>query len=589
MENRKRLAASARGDETFDLLVRNVHLINVLTGEIYPADIGITGERIARIASPGQFPAVAAEIIDGSGLWAAPGFIDGHVHNESSMCTPAKWCEVILPHGTTTVCTDPHEIANVLGMRGVRYMLDASQGLPVRYYITAPSCVPAVPHLESAGAVLTNIEVSEMLRWERVVGIAEAMDFIGLANQFGNITPVVEAGQRANVPIEGHAPGVTGELLQAYLAAAGPRSSDHESLDTANMLEKVRNGMIVYARISSFADFTPALVAAMRSVADHRLFGFCTDDDMPNHILDNGHLDFGMRKVIAAGIDPVTVIQMATINNAQHYGLWGLGALAPGWLADLVLLDDLPNLQVRHVITGGRLRVKDGQLIQPITEPVPPLIQNSVQLPPGLSLDSFIPAVSAADATAGQAVFTAINLASPLGTFFEKVTLPVQNGRVRLPLPEGISLAAIVSRHGQVTPLSLAFVTGYPIQSGAVASTVSHDSHNLGVIGKTPADILLAIQTLADCGGGLVAVRNGQVLSLVPLPIAGLMSPLPTVEVGQQVSKFEQSLPALGLPPFFPITLLAMALPVIPQARLTNLGIVDVLSQQFVPFYSSQA
>ncbi len=579
MEIRKQLIASARGDGPCDLVIRNIQLVNVLTAEIYPVDIGVTGERIASVSPAGEAQVEGKLVIDGTGLWAAPGFIDGHVHNESSMCTPAHWCEVIIPHGTTTVCTDPHEIANVLGVRGVQYMLEASQGLPVRYYITIPSCVPAVPHLETAGATFTDREVSEMLGWERVVGVAEAMDFVGLVHQFGNITPVVEAGQRAGVPIEGHAPGVTGRFLQAYLAAAGPRSSDHESLSSANMLEKARDGMIVYARISSFADFTAELVHSLHSVNDTRMFGFCTDDDMPNHILNNGHLDYGMRKVIGMGVDPVKVIQMATINNAQHYGLWGLGAIAPGWLADIVLLDDLARVSVRHVITGGRLRVKDGRLLESIPEPVPPLVENSVHLPDGLNRDSFIIRSN------GQNHFkvNAINLANVLDTRLEQIEIPCQEGVVRLPLPEGVSLAAIIGRHGQNCVPSLAILTGYPIQYGALASTVSHDSHNLAVIGKNPDDILLAVQTLAECGGGLTAVKDGQVLATVPLPVAGLLSTLPTAEVGQQLTHFEQSLTVLGLPPLLPVSLLAMALPVIPQVRLTDLGMVDVISQRFIP------
>ncbi len=560
-ETRKEATSSARGDQPFDLAIRNVQLINVLTGEIYPADIGIRGERIAYTAPAGSAPLQAGQVIDGTGLWASPGFIDGHVHNESSMCTPARWAETILPMGTTTVCTDPHEIGNVLGMRGVKYMLDASQGLPVRYYVTVPSCVPAVPQVESAGATFTEREVSEMLQWDRVVAIAEAMDFVGLVNQAGKIAPIVEAGHRANVPIEGHAPGVSGRFLQAYLAAAGPRASDHESLTGDNMLEKVRGGAMVYARISSFLDVTPELVRAIHGVADTRMFGFCTDDIHPNSLVQTGHLDYGMRKLIAAGIDPIPVYQMATINVAQHYGLWGLGAIAPGWLADLVLLDDLEQVSVRHVITGGRMRVEDGRLLEPVSEPVPPLVENTMNLPPGLSVESFIPKGNGA----GSIRVNAINLANLIDTRLEVIELAVQDGRIRFPLPENVALAAVVGRHGQGRPPSLAFVTGYPIQSGAIASTVSHDSHNLVIIGKTPQDLFHAAQTLSDCGGGLAAVRDGKALASLPLPIAGLMSPLPVPELAEQLDRFDAVLPELGLPPFFPITLLALALPVIPQ------------------------
>lgn len=580
MGTRKDTVACARGDQPFDLAILNVQLVNVLSGEIYPADIGICGDRIALVGRAGEYTLQANQVIDGTGMWASPGFIDGHVHNESSMCTPARWTEVILPLGTTTVCTDPHEIGNVLGMRGVKYMLEASQGLPLRYYVTVPSCVPAVPELESAGATFTETEVTEMLQWDRVLAIAEAMDFIGLINQFGKITPIVEAGHRANVPIEGHAPGVTGRFLQAYLAATGPRASDHESYTGQNMLEKVRAGMMVYARVSSFVDVTPELVQAIAAVPDARMFGFCTDDIMPNLLLEVGHLNHGMKTLIKAGIDPIKVYQMATLNVAQHYGLAGLGAIAPGWLADLVLVDDLKEVHVRHVITSGKVCVQDGRLVHPISEPVDPLLENTMRLPEGLSLESFVPPCKEDESMK----VNAIDLTNLIDTKIQVVEIPCENGRVRFPLPEGVALAAVVGRHGQGKPPSLAFITGYPIQCGAIASTVSHDSHNLVMIGKTPQDLFQAAQALVECGGGLAAVKDGEILGRVELPIAGLLSPLSVAEVAGQADQFDAALPQLGLPPFFPITLLALALPVVPNIRLTNFGIVDITTQQFVPF-----
>ncbi len=579
MEIRKNAVASARSDEPFDIVINNVRLVNVLTREVYTADIGIRGDRIAYVG-PGRGQALAAGVsIEGSGLWAAPGFIDGHVHNESSMCTPARFCEAILPHGTTTVCTDPHEIGNVLGLRGVKYMLEASQKLPLRYYLTVPSCVPAVPHIESAGATFTDREVTEMLKWERVVAIAEAMDFIGLANQVGNITPIVEAGHRANVPIEGHAPEVTGKLLQAYLTAAGPRASDHESSNAANMLEKVRAGMMIYARISSFMDMSQETCLAISKVTDTRMFGFCTDDIAPNMLIEQGHLDRGMRSLIAAGVDPIIVYQMATINTAQHYGFWGLGAIANGWLADIVVLDDLEKVNVRHVITNGKVRVRDGKLLETIAEPLPPLVENTVRLPQNLNVEAFIPRSN----RSGKIKLNAINVANLLDTHVEVVEGFFKDGLLNFPLPEGLAMAAVVGRHGQNEPPSLALLSGYPIQAGAIASTVSHDSHNLMIIGKNPQDIYCAAKAIEEMGGGLAAVINGAVIGRVPLPIAGLMSPLQIDEIARQLTEYERSLPKIGLPPSFPSHLLALALPVVPHVRLTNLGIVDITRQEFIP------
>ncbi|MCE5207132.1 MAG: amidohydrolase family protein [Chloroflexi bacterium] len=579
MDSRKQVTASARGDQPFDLAILNVQLINVLTGEIYPADIGIRGDRISYVGQAGEFILQSNQVINGAGMWASPGFIDGHVHNESSMCTPAHWAAVILPHGTTTVCTDPHEIGNVMGMRGVKYMLDASQDLPLRYYITVPSCVPAVPQLESAGATFTDRDVTEMLQWERVVAIAEAMDFVGLINQAGKIVPIVEAGHQAGLPIEGHAPGVNGRFLQAYLTATGPRATDHESLTGENMVEKVRNGAMVYARLSSFSNVTNELARAICSLPDARMFGFCTDDIMPNLLVEFGHLDHGMRSLIAAGVQPVKVYQMATFNVAQHYGFWGLGAIAPGWFADIVLLDDLEQVHVSQVITAGKVIAKNGQLIRPLSEPIPPIMENTVRLPENLSVESFFPKCSDRDLIK----FNAINLSNLHDTRLEVVKLPCKEGQVSFPLPAGVAMAAVVGRHGQGRPPSLAFVTGYPIQAGAIASTISHDSHNLVIIGKTPCDMYAAARALVESGGGLVAIKDGEILNRIPLPVAGLISPLPVHELSRQVIQFIQVLPKLGLPEFFPVTLLDISLPVIPNIRLTDLGLVDIITQQFLP------
>jgi adenine deaminase len=570
---------SARGDRPFDLAIRNVRLVNVLTREVYAADIGITGDSIASVLPAGSVPVNAGRVIEGDGLWAAPGFIDGHVHNESSMCTPAAWAEVILPHGATSVVTDPHEIANVLGLRGVRYMLDASHGLPLRYFITAPSCVPSVPQLETAGAVFGEQEMNEMLTWERVIAVGEAMDFIGLTNQSGAITPIVDNGQAAGVPIEGHGPGLDGRLLQAYLSAAGPRSSDHESLNAGNMLEKVRAGTMVYARVSSFLDAAGELSDAINSIPDASMFGLCTDDLHPGFLLEKGHLDHGMRSLIAAGVDPLTVYQMASINVARHFGLWGLGAIAPGWQADIVLLDDLEKVRVRHVITSGRVRVWDGQLLEHFQQPIAPLLENTVRIPKNLTDLDFTPP-SAHD---GVHRFHAMDLSDVTDTRLTSVDLPVEKGRVKFPLPEGIALAAVLGRHGQNRPPSLAFTTGYPIREGAIASTVSHDSHNLVMIGRHPDDLLTAARSLEAMGGGLALVRQGNVLASLPLPIAGLLSPLPVSEIAAQEAKLKNALASFGLSPAATATLLFMTLPVLPRVRLTDHGLVDVLSQKLIP------
>ncbi len=580
MQDRRDLVASARGDCQLDILITNGALINVLTKEVQEADIGIYGNRISLVLPAGECALSAKKVIDAQGLYVCPGFIDGHVHNESSMCTPAQWAKILLTRGTTTVCTDPHEIANVYGLKGIRYMLEASEGLPMRYYITVPSCVPAVPAVETAGATLTHREVSEVLGWKRVVAIAEAMDYPGIIQQVGKVTPIVEAGHEWGVPVEGHAPGVAGRDLQAYLAATGPRSSDHESATAEEMLEKVRAGMMVYARASTFHDGTPDIADALRGISDSRMFGFCTDDVMPHHLLQNGHIDHGVRLLIRQGIDPMTAIQMATINVALHYGLWGHGAIAPGWLADLLVLENLEEVIVRYVIIDGKLEVEDRRLKREIREPVPPLTDNSVRLPE-LSVEDFCFRLSGPDRSVDA---NAMDM-SQLFTKLERLTLHSKNGWIPYPLPAGVSVAAIVPRHGQGRAPSLAFVRNYPLKQGAIASTISHDSHNLAILGTSPTDMLAAVRALERSNGGLVAVRNGKVIALVPLPIAGLMSPSPVPEIARKMEDFERSLPELGLAKTFPLELIAMALPVIPEVSITDKGLVDVATQELIPVF----
>lgn len=575
MDTRNDLVAAARGDRLPDILIKHVRLFNVLTLTKEFVDIGIVGERIAFVLPAGT----ASEgmlVIDGEGLSAVPGFVDGHVHNESSQVTPAQWAKAILPLGTTCVFTDPHEIGNVLGLPGIQYMIEASRGLPLRYFITAPSCVPAVPGLETAGAVITDLEMRQILTWERVKAVAEAMDYMGLILQKGNITPIAEVAHAMGVGIESHAPGVIGRYLQAYLAATGPSAADHEAMSGQEMLEKVALGMMIYCRASTFHDGTPNFAQAFKQVRDTRMFGFCTDDVMPHHLLQYGHLNFGIRRLIENGVEPIVAYQMATLNVASHYRLQGVGAIAPGWYADIVLLDNPATVSVQHVISNGVLVVRDRTLIIDIEEPIPPLLENTVLIPNLTEADFIL------SGNADETTFNGIHM-STIFTEPARITLPVREGKIILPLPEGVTIAAIVPRHGQNRPPSLAPMTGYQLKQGAVASTVSHDSHNMAVIGKDPHDMLIAALELRRVGGGLTAVLDGHVLATIELPVAGLMSMLTVEEVAAEDLRLESVLPQLGLPSEFPIHLLALALPVVPKVRLTDLGLVDVASQAFIP------
>jgi adenine deaminase len=581
MKTRHDLVAAARGDLPLDLLIKNGSLVNVLTGKIEKADIGLLGNRIACVVPSGSITYSASKEIDAAGFYIVPGFIDGHVHNESSMVTPAQWAKLLLQKGTTTVFTDPHEITNVFGLKGIQYMLDASQGIHLRYFVTAPSCVPGVPSIETAGATLTAKEMTEVLSWNRVVAVAEAMDFQNLIKQTGNITPIVEAGHDKGVPIEGHAPFIIGQNLQAYVAAIGPSSSDHESQGYEEMLEKVKAGMMVYSRASTFLDGTPEIVKAMREVADTRMLGVCTDDVMPHHLLNFGHLDYSIRRLIMEGVNPVIAFQMATINVAQHYGIKGLGAIAPGWLADIVVLKDLENVIAEYVIADGKIVVDEGKLVVDIQEPVPPILINSVQIPE-ITEESFVPM---APIDSGNVTVNAIEMCGLL-TDIIQVEIPCRESHVIFPLPAGLTIASVIPRHGQNTSPSLAIVSGYPLKDGAVASSVSHDSHNLIVIGTNPYDMYVAIKRMVDIGGGFVAAKSGKVIGEVALPIAGLMSTLTVEDIAKEIQKFEDALPLIGLASAIPFALMLLALPVIPKARITDKGIADVFAQHLIPFFA---
>ena len=578
MSTRSKLVAAARGDQAPDTLISEVRLLNVLTLTEEDVDIGIVGSRVAFVVPAGTVqPGIDIRVIDGRGLFAVPGFVDGHVHNESSQVVPSQWVKSILCHGTTTVFTDPHEIGNVLGLPGILYMIAASRNLPLRYFITAPSCVPAVPGLETAGAMITYKEMAEILSWGRVKAVAEAMDYMGLIRQKGNITSIVETAHFMGVGIESHAPGVTGRNLQAYLSATGPQAADHEARTCEEMVEKVKAGMMVYCRASTFLDGTPDFAKAYSQVGDSRMFGFCTDDVMPHHLLYYGHLDWGIRRLIECGVKPIVAYQMASLNVATHYRLQGVGAIAPGWFADIVLLDDPVSVSVKHVISNGCLVVSDRKLMVEIPKTDPPLLVfNSVRIP-YLSEENFV-----LRGNGKETVFNGIHMPT-IFTELAKIPLKVKAGKVVYPLPEDVTMVAIVPRHGQNRLPMLVPMTGYQLQRGAIASTVSHDSHNLVIIGKNPQDMIAAALELKRCGGGLTAVLDGRVLATIELPVAGLMSTLTVEEVGEQDLKFESVLPQLGLPQAFPIHLLALALPVVPWFRVTDLGLVDVANQTFVP------
>ncbi len=574
---RRALVEAARGDRALDLVIRGGEIVNVYTGEIARADIGIFGERIAVVDFGGVFGLTAREEIDARGLIALPGFVDTHVHIESTMVTPPNFARAVLPLGTTTVVIDPHEIGNVMGRAGVDYMLRASEGLPLRVYLTVPSSVPAVPGIETAGAVFDAADVAAMLAWRRVVGVAELMDYPGIVRQEARTAAIAEAGLTAGKNLEGHAPLLIGRELAAYLAAGV--DSDHESRGAAEMVEKLRLGMWVYGRENTFRHTVAFLAEALRSVPQPWNVALCTDDIDPADLLLKGHMDRGLRVLLDAGVDPALAVRFATLNGAARYGLHDLGAIAPGKLADIVLTESFTDFRAKIVLAGGQVVARDGQLVATIADPVPPPLDNTVRIAP-VTAETF--RLCIADAQ-GDMTVKCIDIDPVRTTTLGEITLRFADGVSVDPLPEGVLLLSIVPRHGQSHPPTRALLRGLPLRDGALATTVAHDSHNLIVAGRNPIDMAAAVQEVARIGGGVALAVGGEIVATVRLPVAGLMSDAPVETIAAAVRAFNAKAHALGLGGASPVLAISsLALPVAPFVRITDRGVVDTLTQEFI-------
>lgn len=580
--NRTELIAAARGERRLDLAITNVNLVNVFTCEIYPADIGIYGDRIAVVGPAGAYNLEAKETIDGSGKWATPGFVDTHVHIESTMVTPAKYAEAVLPFGTTTSIIDPHEIGNVLGMEGVRFMVEGSEGIPLRVYITVSSCVPAVPGKETAGADFGPVEVAEMLTWPRVIAVAEVMDYMGVVNGSPKMVGIVEAGLQAGVKIQGHSPLLMGRGLNAYVAAG--IDNDHELRRGDEGLEKLRLGILPLLKVSTFGNYARSIVPTLKS-APFLEIALCTDDIEPADLLENGHMDRVIREMLYHDIDPAVAIRWATYNGARHYQLRDHGALGPGYYADIVLLSSLQEVVTSEVFVGGRLVVENGRLLASIPEPETGLeVENTVRLR-SLSVEDFR---LKAPIKEGQVELNLMVLAQTRLTQVETVTAQVRDYQLNLAdLGDDVCYVSVVPRHGQTHRPVLAVLKGLNLKRGTLATTIAHDSHNIIITGHRPEDMLLAVRELEKCGGGIVVVDQGQVLALVELPLAGLMSLKPVSELAVEMQAINDIVKNLGIDHRAQaLSTSGLALTVIPEVRISDLvGLMDVETQEAIPVF----
>lgn len=583
------LVRVAQGERPADLVIRHANLVSVTTHEILPdTDIAVACGRVAYLGL-GEHTAEHCigpdtVVVDASGLYAAPGLMDSHIHVESAMIGVSEYARAVVPHGTSGIFCDPHEVGNVRGLPGVRAMFEDARRVPLKAMMTPPSCVPAVTGVEDTGAEVTAADIADSMTWDNVVALGEMMNFPGILACEGNAIDEVRATLAADRVVTGHFPSPDRDrALSAYVASGV--SSCHESGSFDEVLAKLRMGMYVQLRQGSawlnLPGYLPQLVA---SGVDTRLCLLCSDDNHPHTLVDEGHMDRILRECVRLGLDPVTALQMATINCAEYFGLArDLGSVTPGKCADIVLLDDLEGFVARKVFIDGELVAEDGRALFSV-EPYawPDFMTHTMNLGFTPTADTFRIPVDLPDGTARVRAMAI----DPGDTLTRSIVaeVPVTDGSLQADPENDVLKVAVFDRHhGAEGTRAFGFVTGFGIH-GALAQTVSHDAHNLLVMGDNDEDMALAAATLAECGGGEVAVADGRVLALVELPVCGLMSTERVEVVAEKVARARAAWEQMGcaMPSPF-MTMGVMSLACVPELRLTNRGYVNCLTFEMEP------
>ncbi|PSW18811.1 adenine deaminase [Photobacterium sanctipauli] len=583
------LVAASMGRQPVELLLTNVQVVNLFTGEIHPGQVGVQDGFIAYVdmdpdnLNREDIQRDALEVIDGQGRYLIPGFIDAHLHIESTMMTPQNFAKAVLPWGTTTVVTDPHEVGNVLGTDGVKYMAQASADMPIRNLVLAPSCVPALPGMESAGATFNDEDVISLCNEDNIFGIGEVMDFLGVLEQDDRMNPILVRSTQQSAYIQGHAPSMFGQRLNAYLCT-GP-TNDHETRFGQEAKDKMRLGMYVQARESSMSRNVRDIVEAVKDFKFHDYLCLCTDDREAADILEHGHMNHVVKVAIEAGLDPITAIRCATLHTAKDLEIRNLGAVAPGYVADLLLVDDLHDPRPAKVISQGKLVAENGHYIAPFSAKVHPLEEQdtTAELPDfNAEMLTIQPPVENGSVVVNVLHYLRLNASL---TEWRQVSIPVVGGK--LVLPEGHQFVMIQNRYGKTDQRTLAVVSGSGLEQGAIAATVSHDSHNLTVMYDTPENALAAIEQVKVMKGGIACANNGQLLGSLALPVAGLMSTLDCQSLAVEGEKLKEAVLTLGFREAVnPLLRIAtIALPVIPKAKLSDKGLINVETKSFVPLF----
>jgi adenine deaminase len=558
VRNIKEKIDKALGVSPVDLLLQNAQVVNVISGDIHPADVAIFDGRIIGF---GDY--TASQVIDLAGAYLAPSFIDGHIHLESSMLTIPEFVRSVVPHGTGAVIADPHELANVLGLDGIKYVLAERDALPLDIFVMLPSCVPAT-ELETSGARLSAYDLHLLISEPRVVGIGEMMNYPGVLAGDRDLLNKLHVGRHKR--IDGHAPALTGKALNAYVLA-GPRS-DHECTTLEEAREKLRLGLHIHLRQgSSEKNLVDLLPLVQPHNSEH--FSFVTDDRHPASIVAEGHIDNNLRLAIAAGLDPVTAIKIATINTAVFYNLKNVGAIAPRYWADLVVFDDLHDIRPRLVFKKGALVARDGETLFSSPDVEHTFLRGSMNVA-RFSAEQLRVEAQGAQLRVIEVVPDQIVTRHTV----DKTTL--RDGAAVADPTRDLAKYAVIERHRATGFMGLGFVRGFGLQRGALASSVAHDSHNLGVLGQNDADMVVAAERVVALGGGMVAVCDGQVLAELALPVAGLVSDQPLETVVCKIEELAAAARQLGCTLVDPFAVLSfLSLVPIPELRLTDKGLID--------------
>ncbi len=551
---------ASKGKKPVDLVIKNARIINVFNGEIEKNDIAVFDRFIVGLGGYSE----AKNVIDVQGAYVVPGLIEAHTHMESSLLCPAEYARVVIPHGTAAVVTDPHELANVKGLSAIDYFIESTQDLPLKVYFTSPSCVP-VASFDASGAKFTGNEIRKILQKDRVVGLGEMMNYPGLLSGDADVLEIILAAESRR--IDGHAPELRGKSLDAYLMANV--HADHESTELEEAREKLRKGMYVMIREGSSERNLEALLPLVNEKTIHRCM-FVSDDKDCVDLYYNGHLDSTIRKAIDLGLDPMMAIRMTTLNPAEFFRLRHHGAIAPGYYADFLVVDDLEAFDVREMYCKGKLVAKDGE----------PLFQTQSIKNTAMFQTINIGEISEAQfcLKSSQQDFPVIELV-PGNVITKKRYVPVKNteGRIPADVERDLLLIACVERHHRTGKVGVGLVKGFGLKQGALASSVAHDSHNIIVVGTNSRDMYTAVKHLESLQGGLAVVNDEQILADLPLPIGGLLSILPAAEVIKKKKAVRDAAHELDVTTTFPFMQLSfLALPVIPEIRIIAQGLFDV-------------